>query len=173
MKVINRVVNNKYFFWLVIFFSIAQIIIFIQDKSYKCLLIFIILSFLFNNFSKKIALSLSISLIVSNFIFGCQKVKEGLINQNDNQMKDVVNIVKAGGANGSNIDNLKNVLGQYEDLKKKGGNDMKLDMGSLNQLMKFNNKISSSNLSSKGDVEKAVNHLRANKELLKRMIDKF
>ena len=62
---------------------------------------------------------------------------------------------------------------QLQDLKKQGGNDMSLDMGSLNSLLKFNSKISSSNLNNKDDVKKAVQHLRANKELLKRMIDKF
>ena len=58
-----------------------------------------------------------------------------------------------------------------DGLKKSGGANMNVDMGSLNELLKFNSKISSSNLTSKDDIKKAVDHLRANKELLKNMID--
>ena len=174
MKVLNKVLNSVYFFWFAIFFSVAQLLIFIQDKSYKCLLLFVVLAFILSNLNKNLALSLFIALIISNFIFGCKKMKEGLENKNKvGEIKDVINLVKAGNVNTTSMDNLKNVMSQYEDLKKKNGKEMNLDMGSLNELMKFNNKISSSNLSSKDDVEKAVKHLRANKELLKNMIDKF
>ena len=41
------------------------------------------------------------------------------------------------------------MMSEMEGLKKGGGVDMGLDMGSLNDLLKFNNKISASKLTSK------------------------
>jgi len=89
------------------------------------------------------------------------------------QIKDVMNIIKSGKVDTQNMDNLKNMASQYSNLKKKSGPDMDLNMGALNELLKFNSKISSSNLTSKDEVNSAVKHLRANKQLLKNMIDKF
>ena len=88
-------------------------------------------------------------------------------------LEDVTKLIKAGQVNTGGMENIQKMMGQMESLKKGGGADMGLDMGSLNDLLKFNSKISASKLTSKDDVKKAVDHLRANKELLKRMIDKF
>ena len=137
-------------------------------------MIFISSSLVLKTISNNLVLSLFISLLASSFLFGCKKITEGLANKTDAQeLKGLVNLVKKGKVSTNNLENVKNMVSQYSDLKKAGGNDMSLDMGSLNNLLKFNSKISSSNLTSKDDVEKAVKHLRANKELLKRMIDKF
>ena len=168
---INKLLKSNIAFWFIMFVSIAQILIFIKDKSYNCLLIFIISSFVIKKLSNNIPLSLFTSLLISNFIFGCKKVKEGLENKED--LKGLIEVVQSGKVNTNGLQNVKNMAEQFKKLKQGGGTDMGLDMGSLNQLLKFNSKISSSNLSSKDDVQKAVNHLRANKELLKNMIDKF
>jgi len=88
-------------------------------------------------------------------------------------MEDINKLMKAGKVNANGLENIQKMMSQMEGIKKKSGGNMNIDMSSLNQLLEFNNKISSSNLTSKDDVKKAVDHLRANKELLKNMIDKF
>ena len=168
---IKKILKSNIAFWFIMFVSIAQILIFIKDKSYNCLLIFIVSAFVLKKLSNNIPLSLFTSLLISNFIFGCKKVKEGLDNKED--LKGLIQMVQSGKVNTQGLQNVKNMTDQFNQLKKGGGADMGLDMGSLNQLLNFNSKISSSNLTSKDDVKKAVNHLRANKELLKKMIDKF
>tara|TARA_Y100001970_G_C14106631_1_gene788492 strand:+ start:286 stop:822 length:537 start_codon:yes stop_codon:yes gene_type:complete len=171
---LNKILKNKSLFWFAIILSIIQLCIFIKEKSYKCLLLFVSSSLIIKTFTNNLVLSLFVSLLLSNFIFGCTKITEGLDNNTDvNELKGLLNLVKKGGANTNSLENVTKMASQLQDLKKQGGNDMSLDMGSLNSLLKFNSKISSSNLNNKDDVKKAVQHLRANKELLKRMIDKF
>ena len=171
---LNKILKNKSLFWFAIILSIIQLCIFIKEKSYKCLLLFVCSSLIIKTFTNNLVLSLFVSLLLSNFIFGCTKITEGLDNNTDvNELKGLLNLVKKGGANTNSLENVTKMASQLQDLKKQGGNDMSLDMGSLNSLLKFNSKISSSNLNNKDDVKKAVQHLRANKELLKRMIDKF
>ena len=171
---INKLLKNKSFFWFSIILSIIQLCIFIKEKSYKCLMLFSASSLVLNALTKNIVLSLFVSLLLSNFVFGCKKITEGLTgNKNAEDLKGLIDMVQKGGANTTGLENVTKMASQLQDLKKAGGSDMSLDMGSLNQLLQFNNKISSSNLNNKDDVKKAVQHLRANKELLKRMIDKF
>ncbi len=170
MKSLKKVLNHKLFFWVSIFFVTAHFIFLIQNKSYNCLLLFVGLCFIMKNVSKNLSLSLIVSVFISSFIFGCSQYKEGMDNKN---LEDMTKLLKAGSVNSEGMKNVQKMMSQMEGLKQQGGNNMGIDMGSLNELLKFNNKISSSNLSSKDDIQKAVNHLRANKELLKNMIDKF
>ena len=138
---------------------------------------FTALCFILINVSKNLPLGLIIAVFISSTILGCSEYKEGMVNNKD--LEDITKLMKAGNVNTSGkvntggIENVQNMMSQMDSLKKGGGKDMDLDMGSLNDLLKFNSKISSSKLTSKEDVQKAVGHLRANKELLKNMIDKF
>ena len=171
MKSIKKVVNHKLFFWVAIFFVVTHFIFLIQSKNYNCLLLFVVLCFIMKNVSKNVALSLIVSVFISSFILGCSEYREGKVNKKD--LEDVTKLMKAGNVNTNGMQNVQKMMSQMGDLKKSGGSDMGLDMGSLNELLKFNSKISSSKLTSKDDVKKAVDHLRANKQLLKNMIDKF
>ena len=171
---LNKIFKNKSLFWFSVILSIIQLCVFIKEKSYRCLILFASSSIILNALSKNIVLSLFISLLLSNFLFGCKKITEGLVNKTGAEdLKGLINLVQKGGANTTGLENVKAMASQLKELKKGGGTDMSLDMGSLNQLLQFNNKISSSNLNNKDDIKKAVQHLRANKDLLKRMIDKF
>jgi cell division FtsZ-interacting protein ZapD len=138
------------------------------------LLVFIGSSFIIKKLSKNIVLSLFTAMLISNFIFGCKKVTEGLSNKTSTEdLKGMIDLVQSGKVNTDGIKNVANMANQLKSLQSSNGADMSLDMGSLNELLKFNSNISASKLTSKDEVKKAVNHLRANKELLKKMIDKF
>tara|TARA_X000000368_G_C23025248_1_gene709847 strand:- start:557 stop:1072 length:516 start_codon:yes stop_codon:yes gene_type:complete len=171
MKSVKKLINHKLFFWITIFFVSAHFIFLIQSKNYKCLIVFTALCFIMKNVSKNLSIGLIIAVFISSTILGCSEYREGMANKKD--LEDVTNLIKAGSVNTGGVENVQKMMSQLESLKKKGGTDMGLDMGSLNELLKFNSKISSSKLTSKDDVKKAVDHLRANKELLKNMIDKF
>tara|TARA_B100001989_G_C24459105_1_gene423174 strand:+ start:207 stop:713 length:507 start_codon:yes stop_codon:yes gene_type:complete len=168
MKSLKKIVNHKFFFWVAMFFVITHFIFLLQNKYYYCLLFFSALCFFMKNQSKNLALALFVSVFISSFIFGCNQYREGMDN-----MEDINKLMKAGKVNANGLENIQKMMSQMEGIKKKSGGNMNIDMSSLNQLLEFNNKISSSNLTSKDDVKKAVDHLRANKELLKNMIDKF
>jgi hypothetical protein len=170
----NKLLKSNLVFWFVMFVSICQILIFLQDRSYNCLLVFIGSSFIIKKLSKNIVLSLFTAMLISNFIFGCKKVTEGLSNKTSTEdLKGMIDLVQSGKVNTDGIKNVANMANQLKSLQSSNGADMSLDMGSLNELLKFNSNISASKLTSKDEVKKAVNHLRANKELLKKMIDKF
>ena len=171
MKSVKKLVNHKLFFWAAIFFVVSHFVFLIQNKNYTCLLIFVGLCFIMKSVSKNQALALIVAVFISSFILGCSNYKEGMDTKKD--LEDVTKLIKAGQVNTGGMENIQKMMGEMESLKKGGGADMGLDMGSLNDLLKFNSKISASKLTSKDDVKKAVDHLRANKELLKRMIDKF
>jgi hypothetical protein len=171
MKSVKKLINHKLFFWITIFFVSAHFIFLIQNKNYKCLLVFSALCFIMKNVSKNLSLGLIIAVFISSTILGCSEYKEGMVDSKG--LEDITKLMKSGNVKSGGMENVQQMLGQMESLKKGGGTDMGIDMGSLNDLLKFNSKISSSKLTSKEDVKKAVNHLRANKELLKNMIDKF
>ena len=183
MKSIKKIVNHKAFFWTSIILTALLFYVYIKDRSYKCILLFIGFSLLANNYCKNVALALFLSMLVSNIIFGCGKVKEGLDNKNKPEtnkqniskkdMESMANLVKSGNFNTDSLEQVKGMMDQFNDLKNKGGSDIGVDVGSLNNLLQFNNKISASNLSSKDDVKKAVDLLRGNKQMLIDMIKKF
>ena len=171
MKSVKKIINHKLFFWVTMFFVVSHFVFLIQSKNYNCFLVFVGLCFIMKNVSKNLALGLIVAVFISSFILGCSEYREGMVNKKD--LEDVTNLIKAGQVNTGGIENVQKMMSQLGDLKKGGGADMGLDMGSLNELLKFNSKISASKLTSKDDVKKAVEHLRANKQLLKNMIDKF
>ncbi len=171
MKTIKKIVNHKIFFWIALFFVVTHFVFLLQNKYYSCLLVFSALCFFMKQYSKNLAIALIVAVFISSFIFGCSQYREGMIDKNN--LEDITKLMKAGKVNTNGLENVQKMMSQMDGLKKSSGTNMNVDMGSLQDLLKFNNKISSSNLTSKDDVQKAVNHLRANKELLKNMIDKF
>ena len=171
MKSVKKIVNHKFFFWVALFFVVLHFIFLLQNKYYYCVLLFSALCFFMKQYSKNLAIALIIAVFISSFIFGCSQYREGMIDKNN--LEDITKLMKAGKVNTNGLENVQKMMSQMDGLKKSGGAHMNVDMGSLNELLKFNSKISSSNLTSKDDIKKAVDHLRANKELLKNMIDKF
>lgn len=171
MKTIKKITNHKIFFWISIFFVITHFVFLLQNKYYSCLLIFSALCFIMKQYSKNLAIALIVAVFISSFIFGCSQYREGMLDKNN--LEEMANSIKSGKINTNGLENIQKMMSQMDGLKKNNETNMNLDMGSLNELLKFNNKISSSNLTSKNDVKKAVDHLRSNKDLLKKMIDKF
>jgi hypothetical protein len=192
MKSLKKIINSKHFFWTSIILTSLLFYVYIKDKSYKCILLFIAVSLISNSYCKNVALALFVSMLVSNIIFGCGKMKEGLENKTDptegntnpkegntnmnispKELQDMSKLVKSGSINTDSLEQVKGMMGQFNELKKQGGNDIGVDLSSLDNLLQFNNKISATELSSKDDVKKAVGFLRGNKQMLINMIKKF
>ena len=185
MKSVNKIVNHKAFFWTSIILTSLLFYVYIKDRSYKCILLFIAFSLISNSYCKNVALALFLSMLVSNIIFGCGKMKEGLENKetikegtanmkiSPKELQNMSKLVKSGSINTDSLEQVKGMMHQLDDLKKLGGNEIGVDLSSLDNLLQFNNKISASELSSKEDVKKAVGFLRANKQMLIDMIKKF
>ena len=95
------------------------------------------------------------------------------MNISPKELQDMSKLVKSGSINTDSLEQVKGMMGQFNELKKQGGNDIGVDLSSLDNLLQFNNKISATELSSKDDVKKAVGFLRGNKQMLINMIKKF
>ena len=156
MKLVKKIINHKVFFWMVIFIAIINLTVFILDKSYNCVIIFVAAAFLSIHFIKNMALALFTTILISNFVFGCTKVKEGLTEPTGKK---------------DQIEELEGLMGELSNVK--NNVDATVDPSSMATLMNLKDKIDINKLKNPSDMKAAVKHLRDNKELLKGIIDKF
>ena len=71
----NKIAKHKSFLWIVIFFSILHSITYVLDNSYKCVFLFVLIYFgVQKTFTKNIPVSLVISMIINNIVFGSKKI---------------------------------------------------------------------------------------------------
>ena len=82
---LKKVVNHKFFFNFVVFLSTLHIIMFLNDKSYNCILIFSTLTFIFNYFYNNPKIDLLLAMIFTNVFFGCKKIKEGFEDKEEEE----------------------------------------------------------------------------------------
>ena len=83
-KIINKVLKHRLFFLFAVLFSILYILTYVMDKSYYCVFIFTLLYFgIQKTLIKNIPLSLLFSLLITNIIFGCKKITEGMTGNID------------------------------------------------------------------------------------------
>ena len=88
MLSIKKIIKHKFFFNFVVILSIVHNIMFIADGSYNCVFIFSSLTLIFNYFLNKSEISLLCSIVFTNILFGCKKIKEGLKNKDDEEHDD-------------------------------------------------------------------------------------
>ena len=160
MNILKKIINHKFFFWFVTVLAIFNLVLYILDKSYSCVVVFTAASILTINFIKHIPLALFITILVSNVVFGCKKVKEGL-----DEKKEKI----------KNLDNKKaeisDLLQQFQSVK--DNKETGINSDSFSKLMNLNKKIDVNNIKDSKGIENAIKHLRDNKEMLKNIIDKF
>lgn len=70
--------RNKYVRWVAIFLAVINVLGYLSVKAYECLALFGLTAYSMNCYCKNSVCSILAGLFVSNFVFGCSRVKEGL-----------------------------------------------------------------------------------------------
>ena len=74
---LGKVLTSKYLYYMVLVFMSINILGYVSAGSMECLLLFAITYYVSNRFTKNRTVDIVVGLFVSNFLFGCGRVKEG------------------------------------------------------------------------------------------------
>jgi len=98
-KLINKVIDNKTFYYVVLFLTIIHVLAYLMRKTYNSIWVLFLTGIIIYNFTKNKTLVLLISLIITHFYTATKNLYEGLENNSETSTK-----VK----NAEKIDKLKN-----------------------------------------------------------------
>ena len=77
---LNKMVKSDMFYYVAVALMIINIIGYVSVGSIECVIVFAIATYLSNMYTKNRSLDILIGLFVSNIVFGCGRVKEGMEN---------------------------------------------------------------------------------------------
>jgi len=72
-----RVLNNKYLYYALAVLAGLNIVGYLSVSAHECLALFILTAYSAQCYYKNKSVSILAALFVSNFVFGCGRVKEG------------------------------------------------------------------------------------------------
>ena len=72
-----KILKNKYVYYAAVLFSVVNVLGYFSMRSWECIVMFAAVAYSTNCYSKNATIALLSGLFVSNFIFGCNRVKEG------------------------------------------------------------------------------------------------
>lgn len=75
-KAILKLAKNKYVFYFFVVLAVLNILGYVSMRSWECIVMFAAVAYSVNCYAKNGTLALIGGLFVSNFIFGCNRVKE-------------------------------------------------------------------------------------------------
>ncbi len=75
---LGKVLTSKYLYYMVLVFMSINILGYVSAGSMECLLLFAVTYYVSNHFTKNRTVDIVVGLFVSNFLFGCGRVREGL-----------------------------------------------------------------------------------------------
>lgn len=74
---LNQLFNNKIVYYIVLAFAALNVLGYFSMRSWECIVLFSAVAYSANCYGKNITVALLAGLFVSNFVFGCNRVKEG------------------------------------------------------------------------------------------------
>ena len=74
---LNQLVNNKIVYYIVLAFAALNVLGYFSMRSWECIVLFSAVAYSANCYGKNMTIALLAGLFVSNFVFGCNRVKEG------------------------------------------------------------------------------------------------
>lgn len=77
---ISKLITNKYFLYVVVFISAANVLAYLVTNKVNAIIFFALISLLTYQFSKNMAIILLISIVATNFLMANNIIKEGLEN---------------------------------------------------------------------------------------------
>ena len=77
---LNKMMKSDTFYYVAVALMVINILGYVSVGSIECVIVFAIATYLSNMYTKNLSLDILIGLFVSNIVFGCGRVKEGMEN---------------------------------------------------------------------------------------------
>ena len=76
-KSVMKLVKNKYVFYAAAIFAVLNVLGYFSMRSWECVVMFAAVAYATRCYAKNDTIAILAGIFVSNFIFGCNRVKEG------------------------------------------------------------------------------------------------
>lgn len=77
---LNKMMKNDMFYYVTVALMVINILGYVSIGSIECVIVFAVATYISNMYTKNRSLDILIGLFVSNIVFGCGRVKEGMEN---------------------------------------------------------------------------------------------
>ena len=84
---VNKLLKNKMLLYVAYGLAIINILGYVNLGSFECLAVFGIAFYILRHFTKNMTLQIFGGLLVSNVVFGCGRVREGMEHENNDDKK--------------------------------------------------------------------------------------
>lgn len=91
---VNKILKNKMLCYVAYVLALINIVGYINLGSFECLAVFGVAFYVLRHFTKNVTLQIFGGLLVSNVVFGCGRVREGLNNNNKKKKNAVEQMMK-------------------------------------------------------------------------------
>ena len=79
----DKIIKNKYLYYAACALAGINLLGYVTMSSMECILLFVAATYSANHFTKNRTLDIFIGLFVANVLFGCGRIKEGLVSTSD------------------------------------------------------------------------------------------
>jgi hypothetical protein len=77
---LNKMIKSNTLYYVALALMVINVLGYVSVGSVECIIVFAIATYLSNMYTKNRSLDILIGLFVSNIVFGCGRVKEGMEN---------------------------------------------------------------------------------------------
>ena len=92
---LNKMIKSDMFYYVTVALMVINILGYVSVGSIECVIVFAVATYLSNMYTKNRSLDILIGLFVSNIVFGCGRVKEGMENPEKKIEKVAADIMTA------------------------------------------------------------------------------
>lgn len=92
---LNKMIKSEMFYYVTVALMAINILGYVSVGSIECVIVFAVATYLSNMYTKNRSLDILIGLFVSNIVFGCGRVKEGMENPEKKIEKVAADIMTA------------------------------------------------------------------------------
>lgn len=173
-NLLGKFLNNKIVYYVVLAFSVLNVLGYFSMRSWECIVLFSAVAYSANCYGKNMTVALLAGLFVSNFVFGCNRVKEGF-EEAHSPIKKAKKLLKKGEKKalreGHAASKRLEGAGMMEEgfsLREGNANMIKLAEGLLSSLGKENGKGDGKvDINKSVDIEKALQSVGGMKGIMK------
>ena len=131
-KSLIKLTKNKYVFYVVCLLAILNVLGYFSMRSWECIVMFAAVAYSANCYSKNATIALLAGLFVSNFVFGCNQVKESFTDA----MEPLGGLEKAMEKVKNDVIGMQNEEECEEDFEKDKKGNCKKKVAALDQQVK-------------------------------------
>lgn len=79
---LQKIIKNKYLYYAACALAAINLLGYISQGSMECILLFAVGTYAANHFTKNRTLDIFVGLFAANVLFGCGRIKEGMVDAN-------------------------------------------------------------------------------------------